>query len=79
MDALFLTPLFDLLLTHEHLFSLSLSSQWTYTCGNNWGNCGNGTGTLGCGPQEMFRACSDFAVEGAPVDHSNEIDDTTVR
>ena len=25
--------------------------QWTYTAGNNWGTCANGTGSLGCGPQ----------------------------
>ena len=25
--------------------------QWTYTAGNNWGMCDNGTGDLGCGPQ----------------------------
>ena len=29
--------------------------QWTYTAGNNWGVCTNGTGELGCGPQETFR------------------------
>ena len=29
--------------------------QWTYTAGNNWGVCSNGTGELGCGPQETFR------------------------
>ena len=25
--------------------------QWTYTAGNNWGVCNNGTGSLGCGNQ----------------------------
>lgn len=38
--------------------------QWTYTAGNNWGRCSNGTGTLGCGPQETFRSCSDIRIVG---------------
>jgi len=38
--------------------------QWTYTAGNNWGKCANGTGAVGCGPQETFRACSDIRIEG---------------
>merc|ERR1712059_34621 len=33
--------------------------QWTYTAGNNWGICENGTGAVGCGDQETFRACAD--------------------
>lgn len=37
--------------------------QWTYQAGNNWGYCGNGTGKLGCGPQEHFRACSDIQID----------------
>lgn len=36
--------------------------QWTYVAGNNWGDCGNGTGKLGCGPQEHFRTCSDIRI-----------------
>ncbi|XP_058792950.1 uncharacterized protein LOC131665223 [Phymastichus coffea] len=36
--------------------------RWHYRCGNNWGYCGNGTGQLGCGPQEIFRSCSDVAI-----------------
>jgi len=36
--------------------------QWTYVAGNNWGNCPDGTGALGCGPQEHFRTCSDIAI-----------------
>ena len=33
--------------------------QWTYTAGNNWGNCeegdreGGGASALGCGPQVL--------------------------
>ncbi|ESO86389.1 hypothetical protein LOTGIDRAFT_97145, partial [Lottia gigantea] len=36
--------------------------QWTYITGNSWGVSPNGTGCVGCGPQENFRACSDIAV-----------------
>ncbi|XP_063231782.1 uncharacterized protein LOC134536127 [Bacillus rossius redtenbacheri] len=36
--------------------------QWTYTTGNSWGNCNNGTSRLGCGSQETFRTCSDISV-----------------
>ena len=36
--------------------------QWTYTAGNNWGWCGDGSGALGCGHQETFRACADISV-----------------
>ncbi|XP_047478849.1 uncharacterized protein LOC125031896 [Penaeus chinensis] len=31
--------------------------QWRYVAGNNYGDCGDGTGAVGCGPQEEFRAC----------------------
>ncbi|KAI8441952.1 hypothetical protein MSG28_005624 [Choristoneura fumiferana] len=37
--------------------------QWRYIAGNNWGTCENGTGAVGCGPQEEFRACADIAIE----------------
>nr|QSC42439.1 lytic polysaccharide monooxygenase D [Coptotermes gestroi] len=36
--------------------------QWTYITGNSWGYCGDGTGALGCGPQETFRGCSDISL-----------------
>ncbi|XP_050434733.1 uncharacterized protein LOC126841953 isoform X2 [Adelges cooleyi] len=36
--------------------------QWKYVAGNNWGVCANGTGSVGCGPQEEFRACADVSV-----------------
>ena len=39
--------------------------RWTYVCGNNWGQCGNGSGAVGCGPQEHFRTCSDIAIKSA--------------
>ncbi|XP_011499356.1 PREDICTED: uncharacterized protein LOC105363384 isoform X2 [Ceratosolen solmsi marchali] len=37
--------------------------QWRYIAGNNWGNCDNGSGAVGCGPQEEFRACADIAID----------------
>ena len=30
--------------------------------GNTWGDCGNGTGAVGCGRQETFRNCADVAI-----------------
>ncbi|KAH0554629.1 uncharacterized protein LOC123263577 [Cotesia glomerata] len=36
--------------------------QWRYVAGNNWGDCGNGTGAVGCGPQEEFRGCADVTI-----------------
>ncbi|XP_054707291.1 uncharacterized protein LOC129217070 [Uloborus diversus] len=37
--------------------------QWTYTAGNNWGRCENGTSKVGCGPQETFRGCADVSID----------------
>ncbi|XP_018579161.1 uncharacterized protein LOC108917166 [Anoplophora glabripennis] len=42
--------------------------QWRYIAGNNWGNCPNGTGAVGCGPQEEFRACADITISGKASD-----------
>lgn len=39
--------------------------QWRYVSGNNWGVCEDGTGALGCGPQEEFRACADVSISSA--------------
>jgi len=39
--------------------------QWRYVAGNNWGRCSNGTESVGCGPQEEFRACSDVSITTA--------------
>ncbi|GIY88160.1 chitin-binding type-4 domain-containing protein [Caerostris extrusa] len=46
----------------EHLTCSQCVFQWTYTAGNNWGRCDNGTSKVGCGPQETFRGCADVAV-----------------
>ncbi|KAE8743586.1 hypothetical protein FOCC_FOCC010833 [Frankliniella occidentalis] len=46
--------------------------QWRYIAGNNWGMCANGTGAVGCGPQEEFRACADVVI----VNSAGEADDT---
>nr|XP_015836356.1 PREDICTED: uncharacterized protein LOC661801 isoform X1 [Tribolium castaneum] len=49
--------------------------QWRYIAGNNWGTCPNGTGAVGCGPQEEFRACADVTISGKGVQEMEE--DTT--
>jgi len=36
--------------------------QWKYTAGNTWGDCGNGTSAVGCGPQETFVNCADVQI-----------------
>ena len=36
--------------------------QWRYIAGNNWGTCPDGSGAVGCGAQEEFRACADIAI-----------------
>ncbi|KAL7730916.1 hypothetical protein ACLKA6_014159 [Drosophila palustris] len=36
--------------------------RWTYVGGNNWGVCENGSGALGCGPQETFKNCADVRI-----------------
>ncbi|KAH8311234.1 hypothetical protein KR044_005138 [Drosophila immigrans] len=36
--------------------------RWTYVGANNWGMCDNGTGSLGCGPQETFKNCADVSI-----------------
>ncbi|XP_042869960.1 uncharacterized protein LOC122251840 [Penaeus japonicus] len=37
--------------------------QWHYRGGNNWGECGDGTEGMGCGDQEIFRACADISIQ----------------
>jgi len=36
--------------------------QWTYRTGNSWGVCEDGSGAIGCGAQEHFRACADITI-----------------
>jgi len=36
--------------------------QMNYRAGNNWGWCPDGSGALGCGPQETFRQCADVRI-----------------
>ena len=52
-------------------FPLFFALKWTYVCGNNWGECGDGTQGVGCGPQEWFRACSDIRISGEAVDNGD--------
>ncbi|XP_071531142.1 uncharacterized protein [Panulirus ornatus] len=50
------------LMLPPHLTCTHCVLQWRYVAGNNWGICEDGSGALGCGPQEEFRACADVAV-----------------
>ena len=36
--------------------------QWTWRAANNWGRCEDGSGAIGCGRQEHFRACADINI-----------------
>lgn len=45
--------------------------------GNNWGNCPNGTGAVGCGPQEEFRACADVKIVGKGAEEPMVSEDPT--
>jgi len=36
--------------------------QWTWRAANNWGTCEDGSGAVGCGRQEHFRACADINI-----------------
>lgn len=46
--------------------------RWRYVAGNNWGRCENGTGMVGCGPQEEFRSCADITI----TEEDGSADDT---
>ncbi|EDV95058.1 uncharacterized protein LOC6567559 [Drosophila grimshawi] len=39
--------------------------RWTYTAGNNWGICEDGSGAMGCGAQENFVNCADISIAGS--------------
>ncbi|XP_018009620.1 uncharacterized protein LOC108667142 [Hyalella azteca] len=43
--------------------------QWRYVAGNDWGICYDGSGALGCGPQEEFRACADVSISADRGSH----------
>nr|5MSZ_A Chain A, Thermobia domestica domestica AA15 [Thermobia domestica] len=36
--------------------------QWFWRTGNRYGDCGDGTSGMGCGPQEEYRNCADIAI-----------------
>lgn len=60
----------------DHMQCSQCVFQWTYTAGNNWGRCENGSSSVGCGPQETFRGCADVAVgdsESNDIPSFNEI------
>ena len=62
--------------------------QWRYFAANNWGVCEDGSGRVGCGPQEEFRACSDVSITDGDgqansdpnndVDVINEVEDNSI-
>lgn len=58
------------LILPNHLTCSQCVFQWTYTAGNNWGRCDNGTSKVGCGPQETFRGCADISIDD---EESNDI------
>ncbi|XP_013109176.2 uncharacterized protein LOC106088287 [Stomoxys calcitrans] len=43
----------------------------TYTAGNNWGICEDGTGAMGCGIQETFKSCADVRVVAPGAKRAN--------
>ena len=52
--------------------------QWTYRAANNWGICQDGTGAVGCGRQEHFRACADVRIEDGGTSSAQEDTTTSV-
>jgi len=46
--------------------------QWRYWAGNSWGRCSNGTESIGCGPQEEFRACADVAIHSVTGEYNSQ-------
>ncbi|XP_055852301.1 uncharacterized protein LOC129916409 [Episyrphus balteatus] len=47
--------------------------RWTYITANSWGICEDGSGALGCGPQEQFKNCADVAILPSSLPIYNEI------
>lgn len=47
--------------------------QWTYTAGNNWGQCEDGRSRVGCGPQETFRACADVKLLKHEIKNDSDV------
>ena len=39
----------------------------SFSPGNNWGVCPDGSGAVGCGPQEEFRGCADVSIDRSDV------------
>lgn len=46
----------------EGLICEHCSLRWHWRAANNWGDCGNGKGAVGCGNQETFRNCADIKI-----------------
>ncbi|XP_055905417.1 uncharacterized protein LOC129940915 [Eupeodes corollae] len=47
--------------------------RWTYLTANSWGTCEDGTGAVGCGPQEQFKNCADVSILPSPSSLYGEI------
>ncbi|XP_022256420.1 uncharacterized protein LOC106472108 [Limulus polyphemus] len=45
--------------------------QWHYRTANTWGICEDGTGAVGCGPQETFRGCADIRIEDPTYENTS--------
>ena len=52
-------------------YTAGLCNKWhtwhwycNYCLGNSWGVCSDGSGGVGCGPQETFRSCADISIDG---------------
>lgn len=56
------TRVFDVQLQLPTITCKHCVFRWTWTAGNSWGWCSDGTGRLGCGAQETFRTCSDIEI-----------------
>ena len=54
-----------------------------YPPGNTWGDCGNGTQAVGCGPQENFVNCADVQIVsnafGLPPNAVNSLNGVNFR
>lgn len=53
---------YDLIRLPERFVCERCVLRWHYKTANSWGICEDGSGGLGCGPQEVFRSCSDISI-----------------
>lgn len=54
--------------------------RWHYRSGNNWNECSDGEdGKKGCGDQEIFRGCSDIAIEDETEDENQTTEENEIN